>query len=411
MRHTKNKNLITLILGMLATVSPFAIDFYLPAFTQISDDLHTTTARIALSVSSYFIGMAIGQLIYGPLLDRFGRKQPLYVGLLIFICASIACTFAASVEQLIALRFIQALGGSVAGVASMAMVKDFFPPEQGAKIFAMLILTIGLSPLLAPTIGSYIATVMDWKAVFYALAFIGVFAITIVLLFLPEGQQPDKTVSLRLVPMLKTYSSILSDTQFFTYAISGSFSFATLFIYVAGSPIVFMELFHVSPQVYGAIFAFLSIGFIGASQLNILLVKKFSSHEIFRLALIVQVIAGIVFLFVAWNGWMNLYTTILMLFIFLSCVGLINPNASVLALAPFTKNVGSAAAMLGCSQIGIAALASVGVGMFEKVSIVPMIALMSITAFIALIVFLIGEKKMGGVIIEGNGSSGGIVAH
>lgn len=411
MHHTQNKNLITLILGMLATVTPFAIDLYLPAFSQIANELHTTTARISLSVSSYFIGMALGQLIYGPLLDRFGRKKPLYIGLVIFIFASIACTFSTSVEMLVTVRFMQALGGSVAGVASIAMVKDFFPPEQGARIFAMLILTIGLSPLLAPTIGGYISTVLDWKAVFFVLAGIAVFAITIVLLFLPEGQQPDKTVSLRFIPMLKTYSSILSDTQFFTYTISGSFSFATLFIYVAGSPIVFMELFQVSPQVYGAIFAFLSVGFIGGSQLNILLTKKFSSHTIFRIALIVQVLAGIAFLFVAWNGWMNLYSTIVMLFIFLSCVGLINPNASVLALAPFTKNVGSAAAMLGCSQIGIAALASVGVGMFEKVSILPMIVLMAGTAGVALIVFLIGEKKMGGKIVEGNSGSGAVVAH
>ena len=378
---------------MLATVTPFAIDLYLPSFSKIATHLDTSTARVSLSVSSYFIGMALGQLMYGPLLDRFGRKRPLYLGLIIFIFASIACTFSTSVEMLVTVRFIQALGGSVAGVASIAMVKDFFPPEQGAKIFAMLILTIGLSPLLAPTIGGYVATVMDWKAVFFLLALIAVFAMTIVFLFLPEGHQPDKTVSLRLVPMLKTYFSILSDPQFFTYTISGSFSFATLFIYVAGSPIVFMELFHVSPQVYGMIFAFLSIGFIGASQLNILLTKKSSSHSIFRVALITQVIAGVVFLFVAWNGWMNLYSTIAMLFIFLSCVGLINPNASVLALAPFTKNIGSAAAMLGCSQIGIAALASIGVGMFDAVSILPMVALMAGTAAVALVLFLMGEKK------------------
>lgn len=390
---------------MLATVTPFAIDLYLPSFSQIANHLDTTTARVSLSVSSYFIGMALGQLIYGPLLDRFGRKTPLYIGLFIFILTSIACTFSTSVEVLISVRFMQALGGSVAGVAAIAMVKDFFPPEQGAKIFAMLILTIGLSPLLAPTIGSYVSTVMDWKAVFFLLALIAVFAITIVFLFLPEGQQPDKTVSLRFVPMMKTYFSILSDPQFFTYTLSGSFSFATLFIYVAGSPIVFMELFQVSPQVYGMIFAFLSIGFIGASQLNIFLVKKFSSHGIFRFALIAQVIAGVIFFFVAMNGWMNLYSTIGMLFIFLSCVGLINPNASVLALAPFTKNVGSAAAMMGCSQIGIAALASIGVGMFDVVSILPMVALMVGTSCIALVLFIIGEKKIGGKIVIADASN------
>jgi DHA1 family bicyclomycin/chloramphenicol resistance-like MFS transporter len=409
MRHTQNRHLITLILGMLATVSPFAIDFYLPAFSQIANELGTTTARISLSVSSYFIGMALGQLLYGPLLDRFGRKPPLYAGLIIFIIASIGCCFSTGVEMLITLRFIQALGGSVAGVAAMAMVKDFFPPEQNHRIFAMLILTIGLSPLLAPSIGGFVATAFNWKFVFVLLALIALFAITIVFLFLPEGQEPDKTVTLQLKPMAKTYLSILSDTQFFTYTISGAFAFASLFIYVAGSPIVFIDLFHVSKQMYGAIFAFLSIGFIGASQLNILLVQKFSSASIFRFAMRLQVAAGMVFSIVAWNGWMDLYTTILMLFVFLSCVGLINPNASALALAPFTKNIGSAAAMMGCSQIGIAAVASIAVGMFDAASVLPMVLSMSATACIALALLMWGEKKMAGKIVSADASKSVVV--
>ncbi len=394
---------------MLATVSPFAIDFYLPAFAQIAGELHTTTARVSLSVSSYFIGMALGQLMYGPLLDRFGRKGPLFVGLSIFIFASLGCTLSDSVEMLISLRFIQALGGSVAGVGAIAMVKDFFPPEQGTRIFAMLILTIGLSPLLAPSIGGFVAITFGWKAVFILLALIALFAMSIVFLFLPEGREPDKSVSLQLKPMVKTYFAIFSNTQFFTYALAGSFSFATLFIYVAGSPIVFIELFHVSPQMYGGIFAFLSIGFIGASQLNIFLTKKFSSHAIFRFAIITQVLAGIVFMIISLNGWMNLYSTLAMLFIFLSCVGLINPNASSLALAPFTKNVGSAAAMLGFTQIGIAAIASIGVGMFEAASLLPMLSLMLGTAIVSLLIFFFGEKRMAGIVTEVHTSSGPVV--
>ncbi|WP_299252128.1 multidrug effflux MFS transporter [uncultured Cytophaga sp.] len=406
MYHTKNKHLITLILGMLATISPFAIDFYLPAFTQIAEDLGTNTARISLSVSSYFIGMALGQLMYGPILDRFGRKPPLYIGLSIFIIASLGCTLAHSVEALVTLRFIQALGGSVAGVAAIAMVKDFFPPSEGPRIFAMLILTIGLSPLLAPTIGGFVATVFNWQFVFILLALIALFAIAIVFFFLPIGQEPDKEVTLQLKPMSKTYYSILSNTQFFTYTLAGSFSFASLFIYVAGSPIVFMDLYHLSKEAYGGVFAFLSIGFVGASQLNIFLVNKFSSVAIFRFALRVQVLTGIVFVFVAWNGWMDLNLTLVMLFIFLSCVGLINPNASALALAPFTKNIGSAAAMMGFSQIGIAALASVAVGMFDASSVLPMVLSMASTACVALIFLLRGEKKMAGNIIEGDSSAG-----
>jgi DHA1 family bicyclomycin/chloramphenicol resistance-like MFS transporter len=407
--HTQNKHLITLILGMLATISPFAIDFYLPAFSQIADALGTNTARISLSVSSYFIGMALGQLVYGPLLDRFGRKAPLYIGLSIFIFASLACTLSHSVEVLITLRFIQALGGSVAGVASMAMVKDFFPLDQEPRIFAMLILTIGLSPLLAPSIGGFVATAFNWKFVFVLLALIALFAMIIVFLFLPEGQQPDRSVTLQIKPMAKTYLSILSNTQFLTYTLAGSLSFASLFIYVAGSPIVFMDLFHLSKEAYGGIFAFLSIGFIGASQLNIFLVKKFSSASIFRFALRLQVLTGIVFVVIAWNGWMDLNLTVLMLFIFLSCVGLINPNASALALAPFTNNIGSAAAMMGCSQIGIAAIASVAVGMFDATSVLPMVISMASTACVAGVFLQRGEKKMAGNMIEADASQGALM--
>lgn len=408
--HTQNKHLITLILGMLATISPFAIDFYLPAFTQIASDLGTSTARISLSVSSYFIGMALGQLIYGPLLDRFGRKPPIYVGLFLFIIASLGCTFVNSVDALITLRFIQALGGSVAGVAAIAMVKDFFPPSEGPRIFAMLVLTIGLSPLLAPTIGSFIATAFNWQFIFILLASIALFAIIIVFLFLPEGQQPDRSVTLKVKPMAQTYISILSNTQFRTYTLAGSFVFASLFIYVAGSPIVFIDLYQLSKQAYGGIFAFLSIGFVGASQMNIFLVKKFSSVRIFRVAIRVQVLTGMVFVCIAWMGWMDLNLTLVMLFIYLSCVGLINPNASALALAPFTKNIGSAAAMMGCSQIGIAALASVAVGMFDASSVLPMVLSMASTACIAIYILHRGEKKMAGNVIEGN-SSNGVVVH
>src|SRR6478736_1351581 len=186
----KHKNLIILILGSLATVTPFAIDMYLPAFTQISEEFKTTTSEIALSVTSYFIGMAVGQILYGPLLDRFGRKPPLYAGLFVFILASVGCTLAPDVESLIAIRFLQALGGSVAWVAALAMVRDFFPVKESAKIFSLLILVIGVSPLLAPTVGGFISTSWGWHAVFYVLAGITSAILLVTAFFLPEGHQP-----------------------------------------------------------------------------------------------------------------------------------------------------------------------------------------------------------------------------
>src|SRR5688572_13025276 len=209
MNNRRNNTLIILILGLLATVSPFSIDMYLPAFSQIASDFGTTPARISFSVTSYFIGLAIGQMIYGPLLDRFGRKRPLYVGLTIFIITSIGCMQAQSTEALVVLRFVQALGGCVAWVAALAMVRDFFPVEQSARVFSLLILVIGLSPLLAPTIGGFIATGLGWRWVFSVLAVIALLILLVTIFFLPEGHKPDKSVSLKAKPMLLTFFSII----------------------------------------------------------------------------------------------------------------------------------------------------------------------------------------------------------
>lgn len=384
--------LIIWILGALATVTPFAIDLYLPAFSQIAADFGTTTATVSLSVSSYFVGMAIGQILYGPLLDRFGRKKPLYVGLTIFIITSMGCMLSKNVEVLVTFRFFQALGGSVAWVAAVAMVRDFFPVQESVRVFSLLVLIIGVSPLLAPTLGGFIIVALGWQMVFVALSLIAATILIIVYVYLPEGYQPDPTVSLRARPMLEVFGSILRHPQFYTYTFAGAFGFSTLFIYVAGSPIIFMEVFHVSPQAYGGIFALLSVGFIGGSQFNILLTKRFSSEKIFRVALACLAITSLVFLLCVLNEWLGLYSTIAMFFVCLSCVGLTNPNANALALAPFTKNIGSASALLGCTQIGTAALVSTGVGLFSTNDITPIVGLIALTSAIAFIILHAGRK-------------------
>lgn len=396
-----NTRLIVWILGALATVTPFAIDLYLPSFAQIAEEFGTTAAKISLSVSSYFIGMAVGQMLYGPLLDRFGRKNPLYAGLVVFIMASGGCSMASDTEALIALRFIQALGGSVAWVAALAMVRDFFPVHESAKIFSLLFLVIGVSPLLAPTVGGFITTALGWRFIFITLALIAVFVIGIVRFYLPDGQAPDTTVSLRAKPMANTFFTILTQPQFATFVFAGAFSFSTLFIYVAGSPVIFMEIFNVGPQVYGGIFAFLSVGFIGGSQVNIFLSKRFGSDKIFRIALFCQLISTVLFLLLALNNWVDLYVCVAMFFACLTCIGLTNPNASALALAPFTRNIGSASALMAFTQIGISALASAGIAAFDSLSVVPVVSLMTVTCAISVFIYWIGQRRLGTNIVMG----------
>ena len=209
MTQSHNRYLIIIILGALSTISPFAIDMYLPAFPQMASALDTSTARISLSIASYFAGLAAGQLFYGPLLDRFGRKLPLYAGLTLFLAASLLCLFSRSVEWLVAMRFVQALGGCAAQVASMAMVRDFFPAHETAKIISLLILILGVSPLLAPSIGVFVAVHLGWQWVFVILALFAALMLTVSWRLLPEGHPPDPGVSLRFVPIVRNYAIVL----------------------------------------------------------------------------------------------------------------------------------------------------------------------------------------------------------
>lgn len=390
----QKKIFLILILGALTTIGPFSIDMYLPSFSQVAKDLGTTMGTVSLSLSSYFIGLAIGQIFYGPLLDRFGRKKPIYVGLLLYIAASIACVFSASVEVLIAFRFLQAIGGCVAAVASTAMVRDFFPPQEGAKVFSMLMLILGTSPLLAPTVGGFVTTAFGWHAVFIILAVIVFIILMVTFFLLPEAHMPDLSVSLRPTPIIKNFASIMKEPQFYTYALAGGFSFSGLFAYVAGSPAIFMDVFQISAQAYGGIFALLSLGFIGASQVNILLLRHYQNEQIFRGALICQLIISVVFMAGHVNGGYGVVTMILFFFAYLACVGLIYPNAAALALAPFTKNTGSASALLGFLQIGCGALASAAIGIFDAPSSLPTASIFLGTVLIGFFILSYGKRSI-----------------
>jgi len=385
---------IILILGILTAYVPFSIDSYLPAMPNIADFFGTSSARMTYSLSTFFMGFAIGQIIYGPLLDRFGRKIPLYIGVSLSILASLACIFSWDVGSFIVFRFIQALGASVASVSALAMVRDFFPPKESSKIFSMLVLVIGASPLLAPYLGSHIMELLSWKWIFVFLITFALVLMSLVRFVLPTNYEPDKDASLKIRKVARNYLDILVNPQFITYAVGGALSFSSLFLYVAGSPIIFMEHFDVSPKTFGYIFAGLSVGFIGASQLNILMLKYFSSQQIFRTALIFQLIIGTLYFTGVANHLLNMNLNIVFLFLVLICIGFTSPNGIALALAPITKNLGTASALVGMIRIGIAGLASASVGLLKATDSVPVAGMIAVTAFVSLMVVLFGIRRM-----------------
>jgi MFS transporter, DHA1 family, multidrug resistance protein len=399
----RNRLAIILILGVLTTVVPLSIDMYLPAFPQIAAQMSISVAKVSLTLSSFFIGISLGQIFYGPLLDRFGRKPPLYFGLSVYVLSSVGCLYAPTLTGLIGWRFLQALGACVAQVAAMAMVRDFFHAREGARIFSLLMLILGVSPLFAPTIGSLVTTSLGWPWVFVVLAAIVAAIIAAIFYFLPDGHLGDPSISLRPVPILKNFAAIFRQPQFYTYAFSGAFALGGIFAYVAGSPILFMNIYHVSARAYGVIFAGLAVGFVGASQANIALTHHFGVARIYRLAIKCQALAGAVFLAGTLAHWYGLTATLVTLFIFLACTGFTYPNAAAIALGPFeSKQAGSASALMGFLQLGVGAVTSAAIGSFDSTRSLPVIAVMAGTSWLGLLALLFGQRNIPGEIAVGH---------
>jgi DHA1 family bicyclomycin/chloramphenicol resistance-like MFS transporter len=381
-------------LGLLSAMGAFSIDMYLPGFPDIARDLHTTVAHITLSITSFFIGISVGQMLYGPLLDKFGRKKPLIIGLAVYLLTSVACAFAPSADALIAIRFLQALGSCAGMVASRALVRDIFPVKENAKIFSLLMLVLALSPIIAPTLGGYVSAAFGWQFIFYILAGIAGTTLLLTLFKLPEGRKPELTLSLKPKPIINGFLEVAKVPQFYTYAFAGAIASSGLYAYIAGSPFVFMEIYHVSEKQYGWIFAFVAMGLITASQVNTFLLKKYSSEQIIKATLFCQCLAGISLVLGTWFHILGLFSTIFLIWVFLSTQGFAFPNSSALCLAPFTKNAGTASALMGAIQLGIGAISTALVSILNNGTAMPMAAVMCACALGSFTVLLIGRKRI-----------------
>ncbi len=385
---------IILILGALATISPFSIDMYLPGFPAIAKDLDTTIDQVQLSLTAYLVGISIGQILYGPLLDRFGRKNPLYVGLSIYVLASIGCAFTQSVGSLVVMRFMQALGGCVGIVAAQALVRDLFPISKIAQAFSLITLVIAVSPMIAPTVGAYVTSWIGWNYVFVVLAVITALIMISVYFFLPSGKKPDPTMSLKPGEVMRNFYTVIKEPQFAIYTLAGGLATAAPFAYIAGSSDVFINQYGVSEKQYGWIFAFIASAMIGSTQLNHLLLKKFKSEQIIKFTLCYQSVIGIVLIVGTYYGWYGKFSLIALMFIFFTGQGLTGPNTSALSLAPFTRLAGSASALMGSWRLGAGGIISALVSVFHNNTALPMVATMSLCAMISLILLYAGNSTV-----------------
>ena len=375
---------LAVILGALTAVGPLAIDMYLPALPTIAREMSTTSGAVQVSLAAYFIGVACGQAFYGPLSDRWGRKRALYFGLALFSVSSVGCALARDVNALIALRFLQALGGCAPLVVPPAVVRDYFDQRGSVRMLSVLMLVMGLAPILAPLIGGQLLVNFGWRSVFWVLAAYGVFWFTIVALFLPESLPAARRRRQRVVDVLGTYLGLLRDRRYIGYALTRALIFGGLLAYISGSPFVFIELFQVPPERYGLYFGMNAIGIITASQINRWLANRYDARDIVGIILPVSVTAGAVLLIDAATGFGGFSGILIPLFFYIATHGFILPNTTALAMAPHGAVAGSASALLGTVQFVVGATAGALVGLLGNGTAVPLAAVIAGCGVLAL---------------------------
>jgi DHA1 family bicyclomycin/chloramphenicol resistance-like MFS transporter len=375
---------ILLLLGALSAFGPMAIDFYLPSFPALALAFVTDVEQVQLTLAVYFIGLAGGQLIYGPLADRFGRRRPLLFGVLLFCVASLVCALANSLQWLIAARFLQALGGCAGLVISRAVVRDLCDPLASAKVFSKLMLVMGLAPILAPLAGGVLLAHFGWQSIFVCLSLFGGLCALAVACWLPETLvRHSAPAPLRAAP--RQYLRLLADGQFVGHALTGGLVMAGMFAYIAGSPFVFIELYKVPAQSYGWLFGSNAAGFIVFAQVNGWLLRRHSPAYLLRCSVWVYLGGALTLLAVSMAQPAQLWPLLLPLFVVISSLGCLLPNASACAMAGQASHAGSASALLGFMQFSLAAGASALVGVLHNGTAQPLALVVSLCAVLALI--------------------------
>lgn len=387
-----NKASLILLLGALAALGPLSIDMYLPAFPEVERDLRTSSAMVSATLASFFAGLCLGQVIYGPMSDSIGRKRPLLLGISIYIISSLGCLFASDIEILLVLRFFQALGACAGMVVGRAMIRDLFDPTETARVFSLVILTMGVAPILAPIMGQFIADVAGWRGIF---AFMVAFSILVwltTLRLLPADTARRRTPSPD--PLWRRFASVLQDRGFIAFALSGTLIQGGLYAYITGSPSLFMGDLHLSSKSFSLLFGLNASGLIMASQLNSWLLKRYCYQTVLERCLQIAAGAAVVLMVMGLGQFGGLWITA-PLFIFIASLGLVFPNSTAGALADQGHQAGTASAVLGVIQYGGAAVASATVSLLHYLTQAPLQVTIGCCGILSLLVFqqLIGSAE------------------
>lgn len=364
-KREQGMQLWLVILGMLIAVGPLSIDMYLPSFSEIRHSLPQDGGSVEFTLASFFVGLMLGQLFYGPFSDRFGRKPPLTVGLLLYITASLGAASSQSLEQLVVWQFCQGLGGCAGMVIANAVIRDRTSGRDSARAFSLIVLVMGLAPILAPLAGGAILALWGWRAIFLILASFGGICLVSLHFLLAESHETTHEPPLRLGVVLNNYRGLIANRAFLGFLLTGAFSISAMFSYIAGSPFVLMDLHDIAPGEFGWYFGFNAFGLILASQINARLLRRYAPTKILRLSLWIPLLASLVLLVGVVAGIALLPLFLVAFFLVVSSVGFINPNATASALATHGQQAGTAAALLGAAVYLFATFSGFLVGLLN----------------------------------------------
>lgn len=346
-----DKALLIFILAFMSAIAPLSTDMYLPALPKVSESFKVSDAYAQLSIASFFVAFALGQLIYGPLSDVFGRKKPLLVGLLLFISSSVGCVLVDSVYAFIGLRFFEALGGCAGVVIARAIVNDRFAFQDAASVFALMMVVSSLAPMLAPALGAMLLGFFEWHSIFITLFALGI-ALLLLIAFALRESAPKHTAPFSHREVISHYKSILCDKIFMVYVFAGAFAMSAMFAYITGSSFVFMNVFALNENHYSLVFALNALGLMLCSTLNAKLVISFATELVLKIAFIAMSVFATVLIIAGFIGAFWLFE--LALFATLSSLGFILPNLTMLAMSRFKAYSGTASATLGAIQFALA---------------------------------------------------------
>ncbi|RTJ98498.1 multidrug effflux MFS transporter [Campylobacter jejuni] len=390
--HGFAKFKLIIILALMSSIAPLSTDMYLPALSHVEQSFQTNSFLTQLSIASFFIAFALGQLIYGPLSDIFGRKIPALVGIFFFIVSSLFCVIIDDIYAFIALRFFEALGGCAGVVIARAIVNDLFEIKEAAGIFALMMVFSSLAPMLSPTFGGILLKYFSWHSIFATLFALGILLFLMILFGLKESAPHLKNKKFSHHEAMKSYKFVLSDKRFLVYILCASFALAAMFAYITGSSFVFTQFFGLSEQKFALLFGANALGFVICANINARLVLKYESEKILAKALMIMFISTVILLV---NAFFHPNFLLFELSIFTSIVmlGFIAPNTTTLAMARFKEHSGTASAVLGTVQFGFAGLISFVVGAINANTPIILAFVMCACVLVANGVYFLTRRK------------------